>query len=324
MGQAALALGDERPRHILHVNTDDFFASLARLRDPGLRRRPVVVGNLMNRGSVVSASYEARAAGVRPGLTMQQAERLVPGAALVQVDWPYVNRASRELFRVLETYAPQIERSGPDEAFVDYTGCERASGPPQDVCMRLQRDVRSRLGLEVSIGLATNKLVSRFASSAAKRHSLLDVLPGYEASFVAPQPVERLPGVGPALGRKLHDLGMRTVGDLSRLPAEILEAVFGSLGRRLAEAACGVDRSSVARPRAREVLEESETFEPDLLDREALEAWLEPLCARLGAALRVRGWRARRLFVRLEHSDHVRVQRQARLAEPTQDRKSVV
>jgi len=315
--QAALALGDERPRHILHVNTDDFFASLARLRDPVLRRRPVVVGNLMNRGSVVSASYEARAAGVRPGLTMQQAERLAPHAALVQVDWPYVQRASRELLHVLETYAPQVEPSGPDEAFVDYTGCERLLGRPLDACARLQREVRDRLGLDVSIGVATNKLVSRFASSAAKRHSLLDVLPGYEASFVAPHPVERLPGVGNALGRKLRDMGMRTVGDLARLPVEILEAVFGSLGRRLGEAARGVDRTPVARRTSRQVLAESETFEPDLLHREELEARLGTLCARLGSALRARCWRTRRLCLRLEHSDHVHVQRQAPLAEPT-------
>jgi len=314
--QAALGFDDERPRHILHVNTDDFFASLVRLRDPALRRRPVIVGNLMNRGSVVSASYEARAAGVHPGLTMQQAERLAPDAALVQVDWPYVRRASRELFGVVAGYAPRVEPSGPDEAFIDYTGCERLLGEPQDAGRRLQGEVRERLCLDVSIGVAANKLVSRFASSAAKRHSLLDVLPGREASFVAPHPIERLPGVGLALGRKLRHMGMRTVGDLARLPVEILASVFGSLGRRLGEGARGIDRTPVAPARRREVLEESETFEPDVLDREALEARLYTLSARVGVALRARGWRARRLVVTLEHSDRVRVQRQAPLALP--------
>jgi DNA polymerase-4 len=316
MQQLALQI-EAPPRHILHVNTDDFFASLARLRDPGLRRRPVIVGNLMNRGSVVSASYEARAAGVHPGLTMQQAERRLPGAALVQVDWAFAQRASRELLRVLEGYGPRIEPLGLDEAFVDYTGCEALLGPPLDAGLRLRRQVQDRLRLDVSIGVAANKLVSRFASSAAKRHSLLDVLPGYEASFVAPHPVERLPGVGPPLGRKLRDLGVPTVGDLARFPIEVLEAVFGRLGRRLAEAAHGVDRTAVGPGRARAVLEESEIFEPDLLETTVLEAWVEALAARLGLALRARGWAARRLGVRLEHSDQVRVQRVATLRPAT-------
>jgi DNA polymerase IV len=312
-----LALLEEGPpRSVLHVNTDDFFASLARLRDASLGDRPVIVGNVMNRGSVVSASYEARAAGVHPGLTMQQAERLLPGAALVQVDWAYAQRASREIFRVLDGYAPQVEPAGLDEAFVDCTGCERLLGPARDAGARLRRELRARVGLDVSIGLASNKLVSRFASSSAKRHGLLDVLPGYEASFLAPHPVARLPGVAPVLAHRLCDMGVPTVGDLALFPSAILETVFGPLGRRLAEASHGIDRTPVGRRAARLVLAESETFEPDVLERTALEAWLEVLCARLGGVLRARGWAARQLAVRLEHSDRVVAQRQVPLRPP--------
>jgi DNA polymerase-4 len=315
VSQLAL-LEDGPPRSVLHVNTDDFFASLARLRDPSLGDRPVIVGNLMNRGSVVSASYEARTAGVYPGLTMQQAERLLPGAALVQVDWAYAQRASREIFRVLDGYAPQVEPAGLDEAFVDCTGCERLLGPLRDAGARLRRELRARVGLDVSIGLASNKLVSRFASSSAKRHGLLDVLPGQEASFLAPHPVTRLPGVARALGHRLCDMGVPTVGDLARFPVEVLEGVFGALGRRLGEASQGIDRAPVGRRAARLVVAESETFEPDVLDRAVLEAWLEVLCARLGGVLRARGWAARQLTVRLEHSDRVTVQRQVPLRPP--------
>jgi DNA polymerase-4 len=307
----------ELPRAVLHVNTDDFFASLARLRDPALRRRPVVVGNLMSRGSVVSASYEAREAGVHPGLTMQQAERLMPGAALVQIDWPYARRAAREIFHVLDGYAPRVEPLGLDEAFVDCTGCERLLGPAPAAGARLRRELRDRLALDVSIGLASNKLVSRFASTAAKRHGLVDVLPGYEGSFLAPHPVTRLPGVSAALASRLRHRGVATVGELARFPVEVLEAVFGALGRRLGEAARGIDRSPVGRRAERLMLEESETFEPDLLAREALQGWCEVLCARLGAALRARRWCASRLTVWLEHSDRMRARRQETLRPPT-------
>ena len=140
-------------RQILHVNTDDFFATLARQRDSGLRRRPVIVGNLLSRGSVVSASYEARAAGVYPQMTMAQAARRAPDARLVQVDWAYAHRASRELFRVLEGYAPRVERAGLDEAYVDYTGSESLLGAPLDASRRLQQEVRQRAGLDVSMAL---------------------------------------------------------------------------------------------------------------------------------------------------------------------------
>lgn len=315
-GSQLVLLDGGPPRSVLHVNPDDFFASLARQRDSSLGDRPIVIGNLMNRGSVVSASYEARAAGVHPGLTMQQAERLLPGAALVQVDWAYAQRASREIFRILDGYAPQVEPAGLDEAFVDCTGCERLLGPPRDAAARLRRELNDRVGLDVSIGLATNKLVSRFASSAAKRHGLLDVQPGYEARFLAPHPVARLPGVTPVLGHRLCDMGVPTIGDVARFPLEVLEAVFGALGRRLGEAAQGVDRSPVGRRSQRLVLAESQAFEPDVLERTVLEAWLDILGARLGGRLRERGWAARQLTVRLEHSDRVTVQRHVPLRPP--------
>jgi len=301
----------ERERQILHVNTDDFFATLARQRDPGLRDRPVIVGNLLSRGSVVSASYEARDAGVCPQMTMSQAARRAPDATLVQVDWAYAHRASRELFRVLEGYAPRVERAGLDEAYVDYTGSESLLGVPLDAGRRLQQEVRARVGLDVSIGVAANKLVSRFASTAAKRHSLLDVIPGYEASFLAPREIHLLPCVGPVLGRQLRHMGVGTVGALARFPVEVLEAAFGAQGRKLADASRGIDRTPVALGRGRPLCSESRTFQPDALRWDVLEGQLDVLCSRLGQALRVQGWAVRRFSLELEHSDRVRVQRQA-------------
>lgn len=301
----------ERERQILHINTDDFFATLARQRDHGLRDRPVIVGNLLSRGSVVSASYEARQTGVHPHMTMAQAARRAPDAHLVQIDWAYAHRASRALFRVVEGYAPCIERAGLDEAYVDYTGSATLWGQPLDASRRLQRQVRDRTGLDVSIGVAANKLVSRFASMAAKRHGLLDIIPGYEASFLAPRPAQQLPCVGPACGRQLRRMGVATVGELAAFPAEVLEAAFGSQGRRWSEAAHGIDPTPVARGRGRTLWTEGQRFEPDLLRRDELEARLDVLCTRLGQALRQRHWAVRRFLLELEHSDRVVVSRQA-------------
>jgi DNA polymerase-4 len=302
---------DERERQVLHINTDDFFATLARQRDPALCGRPVIVGNLLSRGSVVSASYEARHAGVHPHMTMAQAARRAPDARLVQIDWAYAHRASRELFQVLEGVAPRIERAGLDEAYVDYTGSQSLFGKPLDASRRLQREVRDRVGLDVSIGVAANKLVSRFASTAAKRHSLLDIIPGYEASFLAPRAVHLLPCVGPRWGRQLRRMGVSTIGDVAQFPVDVLEAAFGAPGRRLADAAHGIDSTPVAADRGLALLTEGQRFEPDLLRWDALEAQLDLLCTRLGQALRSRQWAVRRFLVELEHSDRVHVQRQA-------------
>jgi DNA polymerase-4 len=151
----------------------------------------------------------------------------------------------------------------------------------------------------------------RFASTAAKRHNLRDVLPGDEARFVAPLGVERLPSVGLELGRRLAEMGVATAGALALVPPEVLEGAFGPAGRRLAAEARGIDPSPVVPGARRACLEESETFEPDLLRWDALEARLDLLCARLGAVLRQRGWSTRRLVLELEHSDRVRVRRQA-------------
>lgn len=303
-------------RHVLHINTDDFYASVARLGDCTLRHRPVVVSHLHSRGTVVSASYEARADGVRPGLTLSQARRLCPRARVVPFDAALFQRASDAIFRVLAVCSPLVERTRLDEAFVDYTGCERLFGPPRDTCVRIQREIRERVRLQASMGLATSKLVSQVASGAAKRSGLVDVCEGYEPVFLAPHPVEHLPGVGPKLASALQDLALRRIGDIPPIPVEMMERVFGRVGRLLHERACGIDRTPVRSEEPREEMAEEEMFEPDVLERVLLEAALERLVARLGTRLRGKRVAARRLAVRVRYADGVGEDRRALLPDP--------
>jgi DNA polymerase-4 len=303
-------------RHVLHVNLDDFYASVARVKDPTLRRRPLIVSHLHSRGTVVSASYEARAEGVRPGLTLAQARRLAPRARVVPYDAALFARASDAMLRLLVPYSPLVERTRVDEAFLDYTGCERLLGGVLDVCARIQREIRDRLRLETSIGLATNKLVSQVASGAAKRAGLVDVYRGYESAFLGPHPVDRLPGVGPKLAAALRDLGVGRIGEIPPIPIEAMTRVFGRPGRLLHERARGLDPRPVRERRRRTVLAEEEAFEPDVLDRRLLEAALVRLVARLGARLRAGGVAARRLSIRVRYADGVEEERRGRLPDP--------
>ena len=303
-------------RHVLHINMDDFHASVARVKDATLRRRPLIVSHVHSRGTVVSASYEARADGVRPGLTLAQARRLSPRARVVPFDAALFTRASDAMIGVLSSWSPRIERARPDEVFLDYTGCERLFGAPLDACARIQRQIRERLRLPASIGLATSKLVSQVASGAAKRSGLVDVYGGYESAFLAPHPVDRLPGVGPKLAARLGDLGVGRIGDIPPIPVEAMEGVFGRPGRLLHERARGIDRSPVHTERPREQIEEEERFEPDVLERRVLEAALARIAGRLGARLRGEGVAARRLAARVSYADGVEEERRAPLPDP--------
>lgn len=303
---------------VLHINTDDFFASVLRVKDPALRRRPVVVGHLASRGGVVSASYEARADGIRPGMTMAQARRACPGASLVHIDWDLYTRASSDLFGVLERFSPLVERASLDEGFLDYTGCRLLFGCPVDAAARIKREVCEATGLGVSVGLAANKLVSKVASGTAKCARLVDVFNGYEQSFLAPLAIGRLPGVGPKLGAALRDMAVLRIGDVIRFPEELLQSVFGpTAGRTLHRRARGVDRTPVRPvPAARLNWREEETLNPDSVDRRRLTAVLHQLAGRLGTRLRREKLAARRFTVFAQYSDQVRAQRTGFAPEP--------
>ncbi len=307
---------------VLHINTDDFFASVLRVSDPAYRRRPVIVGHLASRGGVVSASYEARAEGIRPGMTMAQARRACPSASLVHVDWDLYARASSSLFGVLERFSPLVERASLDEGFLDYTGCQFLFGRPVDAAARIKREVCEATGLGVSVGLAANKLVSKVASGTAKCARLVDVFTGYEQSFLAPLAIGRLPGVGQKLGTALRDMAVHRIGDVTRFPEDLLQSVFGpATGRKLHQRARGEDRTPV-RPAAggngaRSRWREEETLNPDSVDRRHLTEVLHRLAGRLGTRLRQEKLAARRFTVLVQYSDQVRAQRGCYTGEPT-------
>src|SRR2546423_13723201 len=179
---------------ILHADLDAFFASVAQRDEPHLRGRPVIVGG----GVVLAASYEARAFGVRSAMGGRRARLLCPHAVVVKPDWSAYLEASRAVADILEATAPFMERISIDEAFLDVRGLERISGTPVQIAVRLRREVRERVALPISVGVARTKSLAKMASAEAKPDGLLVVPPDGERAFLHPLPVERLWGVGPA------------------------------------------------------------------------------------------------------------------------------
>src|SRR5438105_511533 len=173
---------------ILHADLDAFFASVEQRDNPRLRGRPVIVGL----GVVLAASYEAKAHGVRTAMGARTARRLCPQAIVVPPRMSAYSEASKAVFRVFEDTSPLVEGLSIDEAFLDVRGMERSSGTPTEIAIRLRRDVRERVGLPITVGVARTKFLAKVASGVAKPDGLLVVPPDGELEVLHPLPVERL------------------------------------------------------------------------------------------------------------------------------------
>jgi DNA polymerase-4 len=213
---------------ILHADLDAFYASVEQRDDARLRGRPVIVGA----GVVLAASYEARAYGVRTAMSGGQARRLCPQSIVVEPRMSAYSEASKAVFDVFEQTTPLVEGLSIDEAFLEVGGLRRISGTPTDIAVWLRRQVLEQVGLPITVGVARTKFLAKVASGVAKPDGLLVVPPDGELAFLHPLPVERVWGVGRVTASKLHDLGIRTVGQLAKLTEITLVSALGPASAR--------------------------------------------------------------------------------------------
>jgi DNA polymerase IV len=227
---------------ILHADLDAFYASVEQRDDPGLRGRPVIVGA----GVVLAASYEAKSYGVRTAMGGAQARRLCPQAVVVPPRMSAYSRASEAVFEVFRDTSPLVEAISVDEAFLDVSGLRRVSGTPVHIADRLRTEVRDRVGLPITVGIARTKFLAKVASQEAKPDGLLLVPPGRELAFLHPLPVRRLWGVGAVTADKLRAHGIETVADVAELNESMLASmVGGAMGRQLYALSRNIDRRRV-------------------------------------------------------------------------------
>ncbi|HUE32574.1 MAG TPA: DNA polymerase IV [Mycobacterium sp.] len=227
---------------ILHADLDSFYASVEQRDDPTLRGRPVIVGG----GVVLAASYEAKAYGVRTAMGGAQARRLCPHALVVPPRMSAYSCASDAVFDVFRDTTPVVEALSVDEAFLDVGGLGRVSGTPVQIAERLRSDVRDRVGLPITVGVARTKFLAKVASQEAKPDGLLLVPPDQELAFLRPLPVRRLWGVGAVTADKLHAHGIATVADVAELSESTLASLLGAaMGRQLYALSRNIDRRRV-------------------------------------------------------------------------------
>ncbi len=325
---------------IVHVDVDAFFASVEQVLNPTLRGKPVLVG----RGVVASASYEAKALGVKTAMTIRRARELCPHAILVDGRYEHYADYAGRIQTILLDFTPAVEQSALDDFYLDFTGTDRLYPDFPGTLRALQRRIQENLGLSVSVGTATSKMVAAIASRLHRPRGFHIVPPGTEDEFLAPLPVEKLFGVGHSHEQVLQERGIRTIGELRRVPLPLLIATFGeAVGSQLYDRARGTDPREVMAPAVYgepaaagrtiygelsrtmpKSISRETTIEGGTIDLDFLRGLIEYLAERVASTLRGIRRQARTLAVRIRYTDFGDAARSTSLQPPTNDEKSLL
>ena len=309
---------DSSTATILHIDMDAFFASVELLDRPDLRGKPVIVGGVGGRGVVTSATYEARAYGVRSAMPMSQARRLCPNAVVLPGSYGKYSHWSRVVMGMFRDVTPLVEPLSIDEAFLDVAGARRLMGSPGTIARSLRKRVREETGLTCSIGAASTKFVAKLASTRSKPDGLLVVPADRTLSFLHPLPVGALWGVGKATAASLERHGLRTVGDLAQTPRDVLQKWVGpAAGGSLHDLAWGRDPRRVNPHRVEKSVGHENTFAIDVDDLTVLRRELLDQSERVAVRLRAAGHSARTVALKLRFADFTTISRSRTLPEAT-------
>jgi DNA polymerase-4 len=302
-------------RTILHVDLDAFFCSVEELLQPELAGRPFVVGGTpQERGVVASASYPARAYGVRSAMPTSRALRLCPDLIILPGRHAKYYEHSRRIMAFLRDSAPLVEQLSIDEAFLDVSD-DPLGG--EAVAMKLRSEIDGRFHLPTSWGVASNKLVAKIASEVGKPKGLIVVQPGDERKFLADLPVEMLWGVGPKTAERLKSENVHKIGELANMPPGRLQTVFGEYGTELASRARGEDDRPVLETYEQHSMSAETTFSKDISDGEELRRVLFTLSERVGARLRKEELAGKTVRLKLRWADFSTITRQRQLLQVT-------
>ncbi len=306
---------------ILHADLDAFFASVEQRDDPRLRGRPVIVGG----GVVLAASYEAKAHGIKTAMGGRQACRLCPQAIVVPPRMSAYSEASKAVFALFEDTTPLVEGLSIDEAFLDVRGLERLAGPPPEIAARLRRRVLDEVGLPITVGIARTKFLAKVASAVAKPNGLLVVPPDDELGFLHPLPVERLWGVGRVTSAKLHDRGLRTVGQVAALDEATLVTLLGQAsGRQIHALAHNRDPRRVQAGRRRRSIGSQRALGRRRTSFEVIDSSVIAIVDRVARRLRSARRLCRTVVLRLRFDDFTRATRSLTMTRPTDQSNTIL
>jgi len=283
---------------VLHLDVDAFFASIEQLLIPRLRGRPVVVGS----GVIASCSYEARAFGLRAGMSLRRAKQLCPAAVILEGDSHIYRCFAEHIWRIARRYTRSLQ-THLDEAYGEATGMELIHGRPVALGRKLQRQVLDEVGLWVSVGLAANRMMAKIASASAKPGGVRWIAPDQAESFLTDLPVGKLPGVGPKTAAKLHDMNVRTVGQLRALRRWVLRSMFGRRGEVLYERCRGRDFQTIRPAPPPATISRETTFHAPTCDAGEIRGMVFYLLGRAMRAARRAGLRVGCVELSIRYDD---------------------
>jgi DNA polymerase-4 len=312
------------PRTILHVDLDAFYCSVEETENPDLRGKPFAVGGKPNeRGVVASCSYAARAMGVRSAMPMSRAIQLCRNLIIVPGRHRLYGEYSEKVMSKLHDLTPLVEQISIDEAFLDISDVQES---PTRLAMDLQADIKIELQLPSSIGIASNKLVSKIATEVGKKWSKrkneppfgLTIVPaGEEAQFLAPLPADMLWGVGPKTSARLTELGIHTIGDIANWPETEMSRLFGENGRDLWHHAHGIDDRPIVTEYETKSISQETTFNIDVRDDKTLEETVREQSMDVGKQLRKNDLAGKTVKVKIRWPDFTTITRQVTLPTAT-------
>ena len=303
---------------ILHVDMDAFFASVELLDFPEFRGKPAVVAPPSGRSVVLSATYEARALGIKGPMPLSMAQRLVPDVIVMPPHREKYTAASAKVMAVFHDFTPLVEPLSIDEAFLDVRGAIRLLGSPEKIAQDVREAVFQRTGLSCSVGVGATKFIAKLASAACKPNGLLVVEPAQTLEFLHPLPIRALWGVGPQTAKVLERRGLHTVGDIADTPVRSLISALGeAAGRHLHDLSWGRDPRSVNPDRAAKGMGREITFDHDVTDLDTLRRTLLAQSERVGSQLRESGMDARTIGIKVAFPDRSSVSRSRTLSSPS-------
>jgi DNA polymerase-4 len=305
---------------LLHLDLDAFFVEVCRQRHPELRQVELLIvgGRRDQRGVVQSASYGARAFGVRAGMPIAEAARRCPDATFFQGEFAHYGEASQAVRKLLGEYSPTVVMASLDEAYLDYSGTDRlfpVSLLPE--AERIRDAVRRNAGLDCSIGIGTNRMIAKLASDCAKPRGLMEVRAGWEEGFLAGLPLKALPGVGPKTAERWAGMGLTEVVQVQRMELAELRRLVGDQAEEIKLRAHGHSSTHLSPNRTARSVSRETTLSRDSTDRRQLEALITLFVSRIASQLREEGLAARTVVLKLRHGDFHTITRRHTLEEPT-------
>jgi DNA polymerase-4 len=318
------------PRTILHIDLDAFYCAVEETHHPDLRGKAFAVGGKPEeRGVVASCSYAARRMGVRSAMPMGRALRLCPGLIIVPMRHGLYSDVSRQVMQRLYDLTPLVEQISIDEAFLDISDLQE---PPETIARNLQARIRNELQLPCSIGIASNKMVSKIATEVGKSLALREIkargeakppnavtiVPsGEEASFLSPLPADMLWGVGPKTSARLTELGIHTIGDIAKWPESEMIRMFGENGRDLAHHSKGIDDRPITTDRETKSISQEITYSKDVRDDQILQKTIHEMSVEVARQLRKNNLVGKTIKLKIRWPDFTTLTRQTTLNQPT-------